>query len=122
MGDPPPYTEGPSNHLQQQTEPSASFEGLKPPPDAQKAQAPMKIQKANEAITGTFTILDISTAKSPPDVFFKTTNAKISTTVWVEGALPRLFEIEAATTNAQILLAVVGLFVPFPPNSRLYNV
>ena len=109
--DPPTYAE--STPSEQILTPSSSTvldaePNFRPPPNAQRAQAPVKIQKANQNITGDYLIMGAGSAKTPPDVYFKTSNSRIETRLWVEDALPRPCFIETHTTNSGIDLSVVS--------------
>ncbi|MCJ1284582.1 hypothetical protein MMC26_003915 [Xylographa opegraphella] len=107
--DPPTYAEStPSEQILTPTS-STSAESQNapvPPSDAQRAQAPVRIQKSNQNISGDFIITGAGSSKTPPDVHFKTSNSRIETTLWIEGTLPRTCFIEAHTTNSGIDLSV----------------
>lgn len=77
-----------------------------PPSDVQRAEAPLKIERSNQSISGHYLVLGAGSSKTPPDVYLKTTNSRIRTTLWIEDALPRACFIEAHTTNAAIELSV----------------
>ena len=109
--DPPTYAE--STPSEQILTPSSSTfpesqTALSPPADAQRAQAPMRIEKSNQNISGKYLIIGAGSSKTPPDVHLKTSNSRIQTTLWIEGALPRACFIEAHTTNSGIDLSVVS--------------
>ncbi|MCJ1389982.1 hypothetical protein MMC18_002840 [Xylographa bjoerkii] len=110
--DPPTYAEStPSEQILTPT--SSAFPDIQPAPsppsDAQRAEAPVKIQKSNQSITGNYLVVGAGSAKTPPDVHFKTSNSRITTTMWVEGTLPRACFIEAHTTNSAVDLSVYML-------------
>ncbi|MCJ1380175.1 hypothetical protein MMC17_003278 [Xylographa soralifera] len=107
--DPPTYAEStPSEQILTPT--SSAFPDSQaapsPPSDAQRAQAPVKIQKSNQSISGNYLIIGAGSSKTPPDVHLKTSNSRIEAKLWIEGALPRVCFIEAHTTNSGIDLAV----------------
>ncbi|MCJ1434611.1 hypothetical protein MMC27_003980 [Xylographa pallens] len=107
--DPPTYAEStPSEQILTPT--SSAFPESEtapsPPSDAQRAQVPVKIHKSNQNISGNYLIIGAGSSKTPPDVHLKTSNSRIETTLWIEGALPRACFIEAHTTNSGIDLSV----------------
>ncbi|MCJ1404775.1 hypothetical protein MMC11_008001 [Xylographa trunciseda] len=107
--EPPTYVESTSSR-QILTPSSSAFPeapfGPSPPSDAQRAEAPVRVQRSNESIHGNYLIVSAGSAKTPPDVLLKTSNGRIATALWVEGSLPRACFIEAHTTNATIDLSV----------------
>jgi hypothetical protein len=78
--EPPPYsdhhTQYPSNQVGS-TSTSSTFSSP-PPPDAQKAQAPLKVVLSHQPLTGNFLITEVASDKTPPDVFLKTSHSKVA--------------------------------------------
>ena len=108
QGEPPEFVYGP---------PSSAFPEVPlPPSDVQRAQPPLKVVTTNSRITADYLLVNIADAKSAPDTLLKTTNGKITTSVWVEDRVKRPVTIEAVTTNGTVGLAVVR---SFPSRSNL---
>ncbi|KAL7007472.1 hypothetical protein EMMF5_002936 [Cystobasidiomycetes sp. EMM_F5] len=85
--------------------PSPSQQNIAPPSDAQRALAPLQITRTNDAIKGKY-LVNISENKCGPDVLLKSTNGAVRSHIYIEGSVPRVCEIQIATTNAAIQVAV----------------
>lgn len=100
LEEPPPYSHG--------TPSSSNNAKFSPPPNAQKALAPLAIKANHEDIKGDFIIIN-EPSDSPADVSIKTNHSKVSTTLWFQKAASQPYVIEANTAHAPLDLTLVSL-------------
>lgn len=84
----------------------------KPPSDAQLARAPLRIETTNFRISGCYLVTNSSKdgcgSSDKPDVFLKTTNAKIDAAIWADDSdWNGPFSVRVESTNGRIAAPVV---------------